>query len=474
MVANNDLLKLLVKFKKKIKKPPLDIKYTKIKTNSWFNMFFGKFKNNKINIQQNIEENIKYTKTRKRKIFFTKKQRKIILHWMEICRKLYNSVITYFRKLQFNGKLTKSSTSFITTRSKLTKIKEKLVKESILKCYDTDTQIRVHTLDLMIREVCKNVKAMITKFKNHQLKTIRLRYIKQTKPTLIIYFEPTAISNKKSRKNKNKYMNTFYEQVFGEKIKVANKCKFRKYKKINEKFSLRYNEQINNFNFRRYRRTDKEFSIQYNKRTHNFLLLTTIDSVSKKKETPSDWISLDPGIRTFLTGIADDGIVKMADNMKINVQNQLEKIDKMNGRKLPNRIKNRYTKIWNEKITNQIDDMHWKIIKYLTSNYTNIIIGKLSTKDIVNNKSSNISKMNKRVALRMLYYKFLQRLEYKCLTKQLNYKLINEYKTSKTCCNCGGYNKNLGGNKIYSCKNCKIKLDRDINGAVNILYKGID
>ncbi len=49
-------------------------------------------------------------------------------------------------------------------------------------------------------------------------------------------------------------------------------------------------------------------------------------------------------------------------------------------------------------------------------------------------------------------------------------QLINEYLTSKLCSGCGEYN-DVGKSKIYEYSTCKLKIDRDINGAKNIGMK---
>jgi len=47
---------------------------------------------------------------------------------------------------------------------------------------------------------------------------------------------------------------------------------------------------------------------------------------------------------------------------------------------------------------------------------------------------------------------------------------IDEYMTSKTCHNCKNIKKDLGSAKVYKCEKCNVKLNRDINAAINI-YK---
>ena len=42
---------------------------------------------------------------------------------------------------------------------------------------------------------------------------------------------------------------------------------------------------------------------------------------------------------------------------------------------------------------------------------------------------------------------------------------------SKTCGFCGYIHKKLGGSKVFCCPQCKTNLDRDINGARNILLR---
>lgn len=39
--------------------------------------------------------------------------------------------------------------------------------------------------------------------------------------------------------------------------------------------------------------------------------------------------------------------------------------------------------------------------------------------------------------------------------------LIKENYTSKVCSNCVNIKHDLGGNKIYDCTKCKVKMDRD-------------
>ncbi len=73
----------------------------------------------------------------------------------------------------------------------------------------------------------------------------------------------------------------------------------------------------------------------------------------------------------------------------------------------------------------------------------------------------------------MSFYKFRERLKYKCDENQRKYIMINEWMALKMCSKCGKIKEDLEGSNKYECNKCKIKMDRDINGARNIYIKAI-
>jgi len=108
----------------------------------------------------------------------------------------------------------------------------------------------------------------------------------------------------------------------------------------------------------------------------------------------------------------------------------------------------------------------------MTKNYKFILIGNMSTKRIIS-KNNSLDKMSKRIVNTYNLYKFRERLKYKCYITSTKYKCVDERYTSKMCSNCGNLHQNLGSNKVYNCENCKITLDRDLNGARCILLKSM-
>lgn len=108
----------------------------------------------------------------------------------------------------------------------------------------------------------------------------------------------------------------------------------------------------------------------------------------------------------------------------------------------------------------------------LSKNNETILIGDMSSKSITK-KAGNLSKMKKRVALSLCFFKFHERLKYKCSSEGVNYGKINEYCTSKMCSVCGYIKEDLGSAYVYNCNLCKSVMDKDVNGARNIHIKGI-
>ncbi len=131
------------------------------------------------------------------------------------------------------------------------------------------------------------------------------------------------------------------------------------------------------------------------------------------------------------------------------------------------------------KVRGMVDDLHWKTIKYLTDNYSTVIYPDFRISEMVKpkkGKKSKIGKGTKRMMYMYSFHKFKQRLAWKCKIKNTKLIIVDESFTSKTCGKCGELN-NVGRSEVYECsgvKNdieCGAVLDRDANGARNILLK---
>jgi len=186
-------------------------------------------------------------------------------------------------------------------------------------------------------------------------------------------------------------------------------------------------------------------------------------------------ISLDPGVRTFMTGFDNNGIVDICDKverlcrLKNAYYNVRYKMKSVNARKRQ-RMRKASLRI-NKRIRNLVDEMHWKTIKYLTDNYSDIILPEFNVKQMTCKTRRRINKRTVQSMLLLSHYKFRDRLVSKALTKNVKVWISNESYTSKTCTNCGFEHNKLGGSKTFNCPSCKTCVDRDVNGARNIMLR---
>ena len=170
-------------------------------------------------------------------------------------------------------------------------------------------------------------------------------------------------------------------------------------------------------------------------------------------------IALDPGVRKFLVGYDPKGkcyiIGEGAQKKLILLLKRVDKIEKS------------YL-MW-QKIKNLISELHWKVSSFLVENYDTILLPDFRVKQMVK-KGRTLGKMTRRLLNMFSFYKFKEKLQYKCDTYGKKLLIVDESYTSCTCGVCGEINK-MGGKEIYLCQSCGLEIDRDVTGARNILIK---
>lgn len=87
-------------------------------------------------------------------------------------------------------------------------------------------------------------------------------------------------------------------------------------------------------------------------------------------------------------------------------------------------------------------------------------------------KGHKISSQTKRLLYLFSFYSFKQRLIYGCKYYNKILCIVNESYTSKTCSHCGELN-DMEGSEEYHCMTCGFRVDRDVNGSLNILIKNL-
>jgi len=431
----------IVKNKNKVWCPSKNILLTPTNSDSWFSI-------NKYQKTNNYDANIIQLKTKfpedvracfKVTMNLTKIQKTIMNKWLNAYIVMYNRTIAFIKQ---NYKTIKNILNFKNLRTyHMLEIREMIRRGSQLEELNYNTEVPAHVLDASIHLACANYQSALTNLKRGHIRHFRIRAWKFNKPIKILDIEVVYFNH-----------NSISPLIFGQ---------------------INCTRDGENFDLgdipTKYPYTCKVF---HDKTTETYTLLVPNKIKVIPNENPKQYISLDLGIRTFATGISENEVIEIGSDVQEKIKFHLEKLHAIhNNEAIPQHIKQKNEKRIHRKISAYVDELHWKTIKFLTTNYKNILIGDLSVKGITCNETSKLNRMTKEIGYRMKFYQFRQRLEYKCISKQIHYRMNKEMYTSKMCSYCGWMNDKLGSSKTFVCDECKKIMDRDVNGARNILTK---
>ena len=435
-----------------------------INTNTWFDITktINKTKRNPVIISVDKLDKCEY-KQIKVKMILSDIHKKIFQNWFKTSTIIYNETLKYIRQnYEFTKKeiirdilkieITKSKDFYNKRhiRNQLNQLKKQIQKDTTFiidkkytknKLNNIKCSIDIHTLDKTIFQLVQNINSSVTNMLNGNIKRFRLKFWKHTRPSKIIELEKNKISS-----------GILCKSIFGN---------------LEKDIKYIYNDTLYDIS-----QIDSDFKINYNSITNEYYLLVSVKINKNEINNNGKLIILDPGLRTFMTGLSDNESLKIGTNIHEKIKKYITRLNNIkNNENIPLKIKNKNEKLINTKITNKVNELHWKTINYLINNYETIFLGDMSAKSIVKKNNSVLSNESKVACLRTRYFDFRLRLKYKCSVNNKKFKLVDEYYTTKTCSLCGNYNCKLGGNKIYNCNNCKCSLDRDINGCRNIYMK---
>jgi putative transposase len=415
-----------------IKKPPDKFWFptllqtaTNIKSNSWFNILRKNNPNPSILNESKI--NTTYIKTMKFPIYPTQEQKIILDKWYNAVINMYNITNKYIANFYDKNKYIET---FITIRKNLLNEANKIVK---------NTSINKHILDYSVKHCVEMYKSAISNLKNKYIKNFKIKDLNFNRNRYNLVLEPANFSTK---------INGFCVKELGEIKSQRNLIKLFKHNSI----------------------------LQYNKNTESYYIISPFEYNYEYITKREQYCGIDLGIRTFATVYSNNKTSEIGTNLIPIIDSYNKKMDKIKSDKDNNIITvNKYKRILNKygnRMRNRIDDLHKKVSVFLCERFENIHLGKISTQSIVSNERGNLKEINKRRMSVLSFYKFMEKIKIIGVKYKSNIKLIDEYNTSKMCNNCGNIKKDLGAKKVYECRECKIKIDRDINASINIYNKG--
>jgi transposase len=429
----------------------------KCKSSNYKNFTIDRYiaKNNNVKCKNiNIQPN-DTIKTFRHKLEINKEQKDIILKWMESCRKVYNHCVDLY-----NNKKIKN---FNYMKLKLQIFNDIYGKNKKDCPYDILTD--------EVRIFCSNIKSSITNVKNNNINHFEMKYRSFIKGQSILI-------SKRSIKHNGVFVSKLGNIKNFDKIDINKvKCDCRLvYDKIFDNFYLYVPEHI---------------------------------TAMKKQRKWGNVVALDPGEKIFMTFFSLKDYGKIGENIRniiLKIEMKIRKYQRIlsrrvnnNNKKLKNKkaIKRKINKLYRN-IGNIVKELHNQTALFLCKRYKQILLPEFRTKQMVTDKIKEkrrieiekIKKegkekireytrkvrLNKRVkfVMNMLkYYKFKQQLQTKSLEYGCDLKIVTEEYTTQCCGKCGELSKKYNG-RIKQCNNCKYEINRDINGARNILIKNSD
>lgn len=185
-------------------------------------------------------------------------------------------------------------------------------------------------------------------------------------------------------------------------------------------------------------------------------------------------VSLDPGARDLLTGYSMDGgfsfTLNFLDRKKVKrLEIERDKYRSLYDTETDSRKKYRFYHLWKMRITKLKNlSVHFRrhARRFLAENFQEIAIGFFNGSFVMTGQNKTTKKALSQVG----HYKLRHSL-YELSDRRL-IATIHEAYTSKTCCQCGRLNHDLGASKVFKCVSGKCAvIDRDVNGAINIGIK---
>ena len=237
----------------------------------------------------------------------------------------------------------------------------------------------------------------------------------------------------------------------------------------------------------RFGSTRKDFDLSCKKQVANisfdgkyWYLSYTEDIEVQVTDLPdyTDGVGIDLGIKTLAT-VSDGTIVPNIKTFRrVRILNKrLKRLQRKVSRKYLINKCNKYNKTKNIiKLERQIKLIH-RSLRNIRINHIRKFVSDLVKKQpqFIAIEDLNVKGMmkNKHLAKDVTNCSFYAIREYlirKATERYIVVRLVDRfYPSSKTCSNCGSYNKDLKlSQRVYYCSNCQEKIDRDFNASLNI------
>lgn len=360
-------------------------------------------------------------KSRKIRIYPTQQQKILFKRWFGVSRKFYNETLVIYK----NG-----------SKKTWDKVYQEIAEKN--KDYDYIKSVPYQIKKIAVKDYKDALS--INKRKAKKLgKPFEMKFKSKKNPKQSCYIPKSAITS-----------SGIYYTIAG-KLKMKERQWFE-------------NEDIN----------DCRLTLEFGK----WFLVIPIEVKTIPIENQEGIVSIDLGVRTFATYFSTEGyfgkLGKRAFErilrLNLKIDKLVSKMSKETNKHKKSNLKRSIFKI-RFKIRNLIDELHWKTIRFLTSRFKVIIFPPFNVSKMI---TKSKRKLNKKVVRSMScfrFFEFKERLKFKSKENGITFVESSEAFTSRTNSSTGELIENLGSKEKFEFDN--ILVDRDINGARNILIRAM-
>ena len=192
--------------------------------------------------------------------------------------------------------------------------------------------------------------------------------------------------------------------------------------------------------------------------------------IEKDRRTESNsFVGVDVGCKQL--AVASDGTVCDTPGKLKDLERQLKRRQrllsrKQRGSKNRQKARQKLSRIF-QRIQNIKNDTVHKFTAAVAKNHGTVCLETLDVKDMKESSNKLVRKGVQRSCMSEIH----RQLKYKCN----NYIEVDKYfPSSKTCSNCHSLKADLDlSERVYTCQSCGLKIDRDLNAALNLRQEGL-
>lgn len=190
---------------------------------------------------------------------------------------------------------------------------------------------------------------------------------------------------------------------------------------------------------------------------------------------PASIVGIDLGVKKLVT--LSDGTEYENNKYILKYEKRIKRMQRALSRKVKGsnnyfKCKRKLVTLYNKLANSRKCYIH-KISKNITDEYDIITCEKLHTKSMIIEGKKNTLSKNINDAC---FNEIIRQLEYKSKFKGKQfYQIYDYYPSSQTCSRCNNQDKKYKklNERIYNCTKCYLKLDRDLNASINIMFEGL-